>query len=194
MIKAIKYAREEKIPYLGLCYGMQLAVVEFSRNVAGLTDANTTEANPKTPNPVIHMIPRLEELTARRAYGGTMRLGRWDCKVKSKTISFDSYLKYGGFIDKEKMVVSERHRHRYEFNNKYASLLEKKGLVIAGRSVLEDLVEIIELPTSVHPFFVATQFHPEYKSRPLSPHPIFLSFIQACLSLSSSGLTRGSIK
>lgn len=182
MIKAIKYAREQKIPYLGLCYGMQLAVVEFARNVAHLKDANSVEVNPKTPYPVIHMNNMQKENAARRAYGGTMRLGRWDCKVKKETISFDSYLEYGGFIDANKSVVAERHRHRYEFNDKFSDILEKKGLILSGRSVVENLGEIIELPKSVHPFFVGTQFHPEYKSRPLSPHPLFMSFIKACLN------------
>ncbi|MBI3980424.1 CTP synthase [Candidatus Microgenomates bacterium] len=185
MIKAIKFARENKIPYLGLCYGMQLAVVEFARNVAGLKNANTEEANPKTVDPVIYTNPKQEENIKLRAYGGTMRLGKWECRVVPGTLSSEAYQKYNGqFV--EKNVVSERHRHRYEFNDKYAKLLTEKGLVISGRSVPENLVEIIELPRISHPFFVGTQFHPEYKSRPLSPHPLFMSFINACLIKNST--------
>ncbi len=172
MISAIKYTRVNKIPYLGLCYGMQLAVVEFARHVADLNGANSSEVDAETEYPVIHTISGQEENIKRRAYGGTMRLGRWDCRIFPKTLSFDAY---------KKDVVAERHRHRYEFNDEYAKLLTDKGLVIAGRSVVENLVEIIELPKSVHPFFLATQFHPEYKSRPLQPHPLFIKFIEAAL-------------
>jgi CTP synthase len=179
-IKAIEYARVNKIPYLGLCYGMQLAVVEFARNVLGLSDAHSTECDPDTKNPVIHMISGQDELIKHRAYGGTMRLGRWECQVKEGTISDKSYTRMNAYDDKEKRIVGERHRHRYEFNDAYAQQLEEKGLIIAGRSVLEKLVEIVELPESDHPFFVGTQFHPEYKSRPLAPHPLFLSYIEAC--------------
>lgn len=186
MIKAIKYVRENKIPYLGLCFGMQLAVVEFARNVAGLVGAHTQEVEPETPYPVIHTMPLQEDIIARRAYGGTMRLGRWDCKIKEGTISDRAYEEYGGFEDKKRHIVAERHRHRYEVNNKYTKILEEKGLVISGRSVVENLVEIIELPQNVHPFFVGTQFHPEYKSRPLSPHPLFVAFVKACLWNSTS--------
>jgi len=179
-IKAIEYARIHKIPYFGLCYGMQLAVVEFARHVAGLTEAHTVECDPDTKDPVIHMITGQEDILKRRAYGGTMRLGRWECKVKKDTLSYESYHAHHGFEQEEKQMIGERHRHRYEFNDAYAELLKEKGLVISGRSQVEHLVEIIELPRSVHPFFVGTQFHPEYKSRPLAPHPLFLSFIEAC--------------
>ena len=177
-IKAIKFARENKIPYLGLCYGMQLAVVEFARNVLGYRDANTEECNPDSTHPVIHLIPTQKEKMARRAYGGSMRLGNWECHVRENTISFASYNKSQSWIRDH--VVGERHRHRYEFNDEYASQIESKGMILAGRSVVENLVEIIELPKSMHPFFLGTQFHPEYKSRPLSPHPLFLSYIKAC--------------
>ncbi|MFH0943488.1 MAG: CTP synthase [Candidatus Beckwithbacteria bacterium] len=170
MIQAIQYSRENKIPFLGLCFGMQLAVVEFSRHVAGLARANTTEADPHTPYPVIHIIPEQKRNLKLRAYGGTMRLGAWDCKVKSATLAYKAY---------KTNLISERHRHRYEFNQNYVSQLESAGLIISGRSIKENLVEIIELPTSKHPFFIGTQGHPEYKSRPLSPHPIFIDFIQA---------------
>lgn len=179
-IAAIKYARENNIPYLGLCYGMQLAVVEYARNVLGLTGANTLEVDADTPYPVIHMIKGQDEILKRRAYGGTMRLGRWECKVTKGTRADEAYRKYKGYDDKEKAIVGERHRHRYEFNDNYVKQFEKAGLIIAGRSVVENLVEIIELPPSVHPFFLGTQYHPEYRSRPLAPHPIFMEFIRAC--------------
>lgn len=179
-IKAIEYARTHKIPYLGLCYGMQLAVVEYARNVLGLKGAHTTECDADTSHPVIHMISGQDEILKRRAYGGTMRLGRWDCQVKEGTISDESYKTYHGYSEPDKRIVGERHRHRYEFNDAYAQQIEDHGMVIAGRSIIEKLVEIIELPKSVHPFFVGTQFHPEYRSRPLTPHPLFLSYIEAC--------------
>ena len=126
------------------------------------------------------MISGQDEILKRRAYGGTMRLGRWECRVKAGTISDESYVQYAGFTDSDKKIVGERHRHRYEFNDAYAEKIEKAGMVIAGRSVVENLVEIVELPKSVHPFFIGTQYHPEYRSRPLEPHPLFLSFLRAC--------------
>lgn len=178
MIKAAGYARENKIPYLGLCYGMQLAAISFARDILGFKDANTEE-NKKTKHPVIHFIPAQKELLEKRAYGGTMRLGGWDAIVKKDTRAWEIYKKYNGFKNIEKGLTSERHRHRYEFNNAYAKDFENKGLVISARSVNENLVEITELPKDVHPFYFGTQGHPEYKSRPLSPHPIFLSFIEA---------------
>jgi len=179
-IKAIQYARENKIPYFGLCYGMQLAVVEYARNVLGLKDAHTIECDPNTEHPVIHMISGQKEMLERRAYGGTMRLGRWECHVTPSTIADISYTTHNGYENPEKKIVGERHRHRYEFNDAYAKQLEDAGLVIAGRSVVENLVEIVELPKSIHPFFVGTQFHPEYRSTPIKPHPLFLDFIDAC--------------
>lgn len=178
-IKAIQYAREKKIPYLGLCYGMQLAIVEFARNVLGLKNANTNEVDPKTPYPVIHLIEAQKKTLKYRAYGGTMRLGAWDCRIKTNTQAYTSYRNFGWLQDLEN-IVSERHRHRYEFNNSFKKQFEKAGMIFSGEAVLEDLVEIIELPKSVHPFFLGTQFHPEYKSRPLSPHPFFLAFLDAC--------------
>jgi len=181
MITAIQYARVHKIPYLGLCYGMQLAVVEFARHVLGLDDANTIEVNPDTTNPVIHINTGQEKNVKLRAYGGTMRLGRWKCKVKEGTLSDQSYTTYHGYDTGDKKIVGERHRHRYEFNEEYAKRVEELGMVIAGRSMIDNLVEIIELPKSVHPFFIGTQFHPEYRSTPLMPHPLFLDFIAACL-------------
>jgi len=178
-IRAIEYARTQKIPYLGLCYGMQLAVVEYARHVLGLSEAHTVECAPKTPHPVIHMIEGQADVLKRRAYGGTMRLGRWECLVKPGSLADQAYMTYSGYDDVKKKMVGERHRHRYEFNDTYAKQLEEAGLVIAGRSNVEQLVEIIELPTSSHPFFVGTQYHPEYRSNPLKPHPLFLAFLKA---------------
>jgi len=179
MIEAASYARDKKIPYLGLCYGMQLAVVAFARDVLGWKDADTMENNPSTSHPVIHLIEGQKEFMSRRSYGGTMRLGGWDAVVKKGTMAYKIYEEHGGFKDKNKSIISERHRHRYEFNSKYAKDLEDKGLVISARSVKENLVEIIELSKEDHPFYLGTQGHPEYKSSPLSPHPIFTEFIKA---------------
>jgi CTP synthase len=161
-IAAIRYARENKIPYLGLCYGMQLAVIEFARHVAGLKAANTTEIDPRTKYPVIHIMPEQAKLIAAKNYGNSMRLGAYPCKLNKQSKVY----KYYG-IEK----ISERHRHRYEFNNDYRQKLESLGLRIAGTSPDNKLVEIVELPN--HPFFVGSQFHPEFKSRPLQPHPLF---------------------
>lgn len=181
MIKASSYARKYKIPYLGLCYGMQLATVAYARDVLSWQDANTTENNKKTKHPVIAIIEKQKELMKKRAYGGTMRLGAWEAIVKKDTRAYELYDKYNSFIDKSKGLTSERHRHRFEFNNKYALDFEKSGFVISARSVHENLVEIIELPKDQHPFYLGTQGHPEYKSTPLKPHPLFLGFIEACL-------------
>jgi CTP synthase len=170
MIGAASYARKNNIPYLGLCYGMQLAVVAFARDILGWKDANTTENNPKTNSPVIHFVPGQEKKVKKRAYGGTMRLGAWNAKIKKNTLAFSIY---------KKEIVSERHRHRWEFNDRYLKDFEKNSLIISARSTVENLCEIIELPKSQHPFYFATQSHPEYKSRPLNPHPVFLSFIAA---------------
>jgi len=178
MIKAASFARVNKIPYLGLCYGMQLAVIAFARDVLGFKDANTEE-NKKTKHPVIHFIDNQRDLVAKRQFGGTMRLGGWEAIVKKGTRAWDIYNKYSGFKQKSTNLTSERHRHRYEFNNEFAKDFEKKGLVISARSKKENLVEIIELPKKDHPFYLGTQGHPEYKSRPLRPHPIFLEFVEA---------------
>ncbi len=168
IIEAIKIARENNIPYLGLCFGMQMAVIEFARNVLNFDGANSVEVDPKTKYPVIHLMPEQEEYLKKHQYGGTIRLGNWPCKLKKGT-------KLAEIYDKE--LVDERHRHRYEFNNDYREQFEKMGLIISGTSPDGKLVEAIELKN--HPFFVATQFHPEYKSRPLDPHPVFLAFIEA---------------
>ena len=180
MIQAASYARMKKIPYLGLCYGMQLAVIAFARDVLGWKDANTEENDKTSAHPVIHIIPAQKELMARRAYGGTMRLGGWDAKVKEGTRAYELYERFNDFKNGQKGLTSERHRHRYEFNDDFVDAFEKAGLVISARSVVENLCEIIELPKSEHPFYLGTQGHPEYKSRPLSPHPIFIGFMEAC--------------
>ncbi|PIT92859.1 MAG: CTP synthase [Candidatus Harrisonbacteria bacterium CG10_big_fil_rev_8_21_14_0_10_42_17] len=179
MIEAADYARKKKIPYLGLCYGMQLAVVSYARHVLRWSDADTEENNQSTKHSVVHVIPAQEELIKRRAYGGTMRLGAWDAVVKPDTIAYGLYDAYDGFINKKKRLTSERHRHRYELNDAFAEALERKGLVISARSAVEGLAEIIELPRNIHPFYLGTQGHPEYKSRPLKPHPLFMGFLDA---------------
>jgi CTP synthase len=178
-IRAIQVAREQKIPFLGLCYGMQLAVVEFARHVLGWEDAHTTEVDPHTTHPVIHMIPDQERILENRAYGGTMRLGGWDCRVRARTLADRAYSSHNQYLNPKTKIASERHRHRYEFNDTYVKAMEDAGLIIAGRSVKENLVELIELDQDTHPFFVGTQGHPEYKSRPLKPHALFLDFIKA---------------
>lgn len=179
MIRSIQFAREEKIPYLGLCYGMQLSVVEFARNVLHLNQANTQEVNPDSNKLVVHMIPDQQRILEHRAYGGTMRLGSWECVVTPNSVAYKAYDDAHQFIDKTKGLTAERHRHRYEVNEEFVPQLEKKGMHISGRSVKEHLVELAELDTTLHPFFVGTQGHPEYKSTPLKPHAIFLSYIQA---------------
>lgn len=169
-IKAIEFCRKEKIPFLGLCFGLQLSVIEFARNVCKLKGANSTEIDPNTKYPVIDVMPEQKALLKEKRYGGTMRLGEYLCQVKKGTISFKAY---------KKNLILERHRHRYEVNNEFRELLEKKGLVIAGINPQRNLVEIIEHKN--HPFFVACQFHPEFKSNPLRPHPLFREFIRACI-------------
>ncbi len=173
-IKTIKYCRENKIPYFGLCYGMQMCVIEFSRNVLGLKEANSEEANPKTPHPVIHIMPEQKDLLAKKQYGGTIRLGGWPCKITPSTNMAKAYAKK---FDKT-MTISERHRHRYEYNNEYREQLEKAGLKVAGTSPDGKIVEAVEITD--HPFFIGTQFHPEYISRPLDPHPLFVEFVRVC--------------
>jgi len=167
-IKAIQYCRENKIPFLGLCLGMQLSVIEFARNVCGI-DASSAEFC-DNKELVIDVMPEQKVLLKEKRYGGTMRLGAYDCKIKEGTISAKAY---------GEELISERHRHRYELNNDYREQLEEKGLIMAGTNPEKDLVEIVEIKE--HPFFVATQFHPEFKSRPLRPHPLFREFINATL-------------
>lgn len=178
-IKAIRYARVNKIPYLGLCYGMQLACVEFARNVLNIKDANSEEIDPKTKNPIIHSIPFNEKYQVIKGKGASMRLGTFDCVLKKDTLTYNIYNDHNFFADKSKQLIRERHRHRYEFNNSYRELFEEKGWIFSGTSPDNFFVEFIELPKKVHPFFVATQGHPEYKSSPQSPHPVFIEFLKA---------------
>jgi len=169
-IKAIEFLRKNKIPFFGLCYGMQLAVVEYARNILGLKDANTTEINRNTKNPVIDIMPEQKKNLEDKNYGATMRLGAYPAILKRQTIAFSAY---------KKDRISERHRHRWEVNPEYIEKLEKAGLILSGASPDKKLMEITELPKSIHPFFLGTQFHPELKSAPLDPHPLFLYFIKA---------------
>ncbi len=177
-IKAIEYCRKNKIPFLGLCLGLQLSVIEFARNVAGIKDATSTEFDKNAKNPVIDVMPEQKVLLAEQHYGGTMRLGAYDCQVQEGTISHKAYKDWTG-ESKGPYTISERHRHRYEVNNDYREELVKKGLVVAGLNEKKDLVEIIEIKD--HPFFVGTQFHPEFKSRPLKPHPLFRALVGAII-------------
>lgn len=171
-LKVIQYARDNKIPYFGLCYGMQLLVIEYARNVLGLKDANTKEVNPNAKNIIIDIMEDQKEKIAHKRLGGSMRLGAYDAVLKKGTLAHKAY-----GMD----IVSERHRHRYEVNNAYVEALESKGLVFSGTSPDKKLMEIAELPLSKHPFFLGTQFHPEFLARPLKPHPLFTAFIKACI-------------
>ncbi|MSR70460.1 CTP synthase [Candidatus Kaiserbacteria bacterium] len=170
IIAAIQFAREQKIPYFGLCYGMQLLTIEYARNVAGLAGANTAEINKDAPHPIIDVMPGQEDLLTKQDYGGTMRLGTYPCVLKEGTIA------HGAYGSGE---VAERHRHRYEVNPEYIQKLSDAGLVFSGTSPDGRLMEIAELSKDVHPFMLGTQFHPEFLSRPLSPHPLFVAFIKA---------------
>jgi CTP synthase len=170
IISAIKFARENKIPYLGLCYGMQLMVIEFTRNVIGLKNAHTTEIKPRAKYNVIDLMEKQKANLKKGIYGATMRLGAYPCKIKPKTIAAKAY---------GKKNISERHRHRYEVNNKYIKKLEKLGLIFSGTSPNGQLMEIAELPKEQHPFMLGSQFHPEFTSSPLHPNPLFNEFIKA---------------
>ncbi len=174
-ISAIKYARENKIPFLGICLGMQLAVIEFARNVAGLSDAHSTEFNKRTKNPVIFLMEQwidengnVQYRSEESALGGTMRLGAYKCILNENSKTYNAY---------KKKEIFERHRHRYEFNNKYREILTKAGMKIVGLSPDDQLVEVIEIDN--HPWFIGCQFHPEFKSKPLEPHPLFKDFVKA---------------
>ena len=177
-ICAANYAREKKIPYFGICLGMQIAVIEFARNVAGLKKANSSEFDKNTPYPVIYLMlewyddktKSTEKRDITSDKGATMRLGAYPCRLKEDTFAFDAY---------KTKDISERHRHRYEFNNEYKEILKEKGLTISGMSPAGDLVEIIEVKD--HPWFLGCQFHPEFKSRPMDPHPLFRDFIKASM-------------
>ncbi len=179
-ITAIRYARENKIPYLGLCYGMQLACVEYARNILGYKDAHSEEVDTKSKHKIIHSIPFNEKYQRIKGDGTSMRLGSFDCLIKKGTIAYQVYDKYDQWQGK-KGVISERHRHRFEFNNDYRKELEKQGLIISGTSRDNFFVEMIELPKTIHPFFIATQAHPEYKSTPWKPHGLFLELLQQAL-------------
>jgi CTP synthase len=178
-IQAIEYARTHKVPYLGLCYGMQLAAIEFARHVVGLKDAHSQEVVPQTANPIIHQIPFDPKYQRIKGEGASMRLGGYDCILKEGSLAHQIYSEHKAFKDAKAHLISERHRHRFEFNNIFREPLEKAGFVISGTSPDDFFVEMIELPTKMHPFFIATQAHPEYKSRPLAPHPIFVEFLKA---------------
>ena len=168
MIRAIKYARKTGTPYFGICLGMQTACIEFARNVCGLRDADSTEFNTETPFPIIF---KLRDLVGVDELGGTMRLGAWACRLKENSLAREIY--HGA------EEIGERHRHRYEFNPEFRDVLEKNGLIFSGISPDGKFVEMIELPRETHPFFIACQFHPEYKSKPLNAHPLFVSFVRA---------------
>ena len=176
-IKAVQYAREHNIPFFGICLGMQMAVIEFARNVLGLSDACSTEVDDNTPNPVISLMEEQKNITDM---GGTMRLGSWDCKLREGSNVYNAY-----GMD----LIAERHRHRYEYNNAYRKQLEEAGLKTTGVNPKTDLVEIIEIEN--HPWFVGVQYHPEYKSTVANPHPLFLAFIKAAVKYSNS---KGSAK
>ena len=177
-IAAIRYARENKVPYLGICLGMQLATIEFSRHAAGLAGANSTEFDPDTPHPVVALISewldregKVEKRSADSDLGGTMRLGAQRCPIKAGTLAATIYGK----------DVNERHRHRYEVNNLYVPKLEAAGMVISARTPTEDLPEMMELPKEMHPWFVGVQFHPEFTSNPRTGHPLFIAYVKAAL-------------
>ena len=167
-INAIQYARENKVPFFGICLGMQCAVIEFARNVLGLKDAHSLEMDPNTPHPVINLMDGQQDVSDK---GGTMRLGSYECAIHDDTLAQKLY---------NSSTIFDRHRHRFEFNNEYLSQVEAKGMRATGFNPESNLVEIIEIPE--HPFFIGVQFHPEYKSTVANPHPLFKGFIEAALS------------
>lgn len=171
-LEAIRYVRENKIPYLGLCYGMQLAVIEYARNVLGIKDATSKELDENAEHQIITIMESQKEKMAKDDYGGSMRLGSYPAKLKPGSIVADAY---------DATDVTERHRHRYEVNNEYVERLEGAGMIFSGKSPSGNLVEFMELPKKAHPFFVGTQAHPEFKAHPLSPHPLFTAFIKAAI-------------
>ncbi|MCL4128978.1 UNVERIFIED_CONTAM: hypothetical protein GTU68_038005 [Idotea baltica] len=179
-IQAIKHARENGIPFFGICLGMQCAVIEYSRHVLNMSGAHTLEHSPHSPHPVISLMAEQEEIDEK---GGTMRLGAYPCTLRKNTLSYELYGEEN---------ISERHRHRFEFNNDYRDQFEASGMTLAGINPESDLVEIVELPS--HPFYVGVQFHPEFKSRPLQPHPIFRGFVEAALKHSLGGNNSGAHK
>jgi CTP synthase len=168
-IEAVRFARENKIPFLGICLGMQMAVIEFARNVLHFKDANSTEMNSGTAHPVIDLMEEQKTVTEK---GGTMRLGSWKCELKTDSLASKIY---------DKLIIFERHRHRYEFNNDYLIKIENAGLKASGLNPETKLVEIVEIEN--HPFFIGVQYHPEYKSTVAQPHPLFVSFVKATVEL-----------
>ena len=164
-IEAVRYAREKKVPFFGICLGMQMAVIEYARNIVGFSDANSTEMNDKTPHPVVNLMEEQKTITDK---GGTMRLGAWKCDLKQDSLAYKIY---------GKETISERHRHRYEYNSNYVAQLQNAGLIASGVNPDTGLVEIVELEN--HPFFIGVQYHPEYKSTVANPHPIFVNFVAA---------------
>ncbi|HMA68801.1 MAG TPA: CTP synthase, partial [Candidatus Mcinerneyibacterium sp.] len=166
-IRAARYARKNNVPYFGICLGMQIATIEFARNVLRLEGANSTEFDPDTEYPVIDFMPEQKKIEKK---GGTMRLGAYRCKLKKGSKTYDAY---------KEEVISERHRHRYEFNNEYRRMFEEKGKMIVGINEKRDLVEVLENPE--HLWFVGVQYHPEFKSKPTAPHPLFRDFVKHCL-------------
>lgn len=166
-IDAVRYARENKVPFFGICLGMQMAIIEYSRNVLGYADANSTEMNEHTAHPVVNLMEEQKTITDK---GGTMRLGAWKCDIKKDSLAYKIY---------GKETISERHRHRYEYNSKYVAQLENAGLIASGVNPDTGLVEIIEIED--HPFFIGVQYHPEYKSTVANPHPIFVNFVAAAV-------------
>jgi len=174
MLNAIRYARENNVPYFGICLGMQTACIEYARNVCGLTKANSGEFDPATPHRIIY---KLRELTGVEEMGGTMRLGAWECVLEPGSLAAKAY---------GTTTISERHRHRYEFNREYEAVLVGGGLKLTGTTPDATYVEIVEIPT--HPFFLGCQFHPEFKSKPLEPHPLFRNFVKA--SYANRGLKK----
>jgi CTP synthase len=177
MLNAIRYARENEVPYFGICLGMQTACIEYARNVCGLSHANSGEFDPATPHRIIY---KLRELTGVEEMGGTMRLGAWTCVMEPDSLAAKAY----GMTE-----ISERHRHRYEFNREYEALLTGGGLRLTGTTPDATYVEIVEIPG--HPFFLGCQFHPEFKSKPLEPHPLFREFIAASYRNRHTMSTRG---
>jgi CTP synthase len=185
-IKALQFAREKKIPFFGICLGMQCAVIEISRHCAGLKGANSSEFDPNTPHPVIYLLEEwvdrnqtIQKRNIDSAKGGTMRLGLYPCRLEERSLALEAY---------NKKLISERHRHRYEFNNAYTDILKKAGLVLSGVSPDKDLVEIVEWED--HPWFLGCQFHPEFRSKPMDPHPLFREFIKASLRYGSGAKSK----
>jgi CTP synthase len=175
-IAAIRYARERNVPFFGICLGLQMACLEFARNVLGISDATSEDFQAAAPNQIIHLMANQQGVTSK---GGSMRLGAYTCRVRAHTKVFDAY---------RSETVSERHRHRYEFNSKFRESFEKAGFIVSAESPNGSLVEMMELKN--HPWFVACQAHPELKSRPIAPHPLFTHFVAAALAYSQKGLSR----